>query len=109
MRAKGKTKNKRKGLPEKFIEQLEIPSRLSPTSPTVTVCSGETIVQAETFYGGVRQMVEHFSRDIFRMQAAQTFSGYLLSDLRDYLRIKADLRHWAHPTTRPLVRGVRWI
>lgn len=67
------TNNKRKGLPEKFIEQLETPNRPSPMSPTVTVRSGETIVLAEAFYWGVRQMVEHLSRDTSRMQAARIF------------------------------------
>ena len=67
------TDNERKGLPEKFIEQLETPNRPSPMSPTVTVGSRETVVLVEGFYWGVRQMVERLSRDMSRMQAAETF------------------------------------
>lgn len=67
------TDNKRKGLPEHFIEQLESPNRPGPMSPTVTVRSGKTVVLVEAFYWGVRQMVEHLTRDASRMQAAETF------------------------------------
>ena len=69
------TDNKRKGLPENFIEQLESPNRPTPMSPTVTVHSGKTFVLVEAFYWGVRQMVEHLSRDASRMQSAETFLG----------------------------------
>jgi hypothetical protein len=69
------TDNKRKGLPEQIIEQLESPNRLSPMSPTVRVHSGKTVVLVEAFYWGVRQMVEQLSRDAFRMQSAETFLG----------------------------------
>ena len=69
------TDNKRKGLPENFIEQLESPNRSTPMSPTVTVHSGKTVVLVEAFYWGVRQMVEHLSRDTTRMQSAETFLG----------------------------------
>jgi hypothetical protein len=67
------TDNKRKGLPEHFIEQLESPNRPSPMSPTVRVLSGKTVVLVEAFYWGVRQMVEQLSRDISRIQSAETF------------------------------------
>jgi hypothetical protein len=67
------TDNKRKGLPEHFIEQLESPNRPSPMSPTVRVLSGKTIVLVEAFYWGVRQMVEQLSYDIPRIKSAETF------------------------------------
>lgn len=67
------TDNKRKGLPEQFIEQLESPNRPSPMSPTVRVLSGKTVVLVEAFYWGVRQMVERLSLDAYRMQSAETF------------------------------------
>lgn len=69
------TDNKRKGLPEYFIEQLESPDRPNPMSPTVRVLSGKTVVLVEAFYWGVRQMVEQLSRDASRMQSAETFLG----------------------------------
>ena len=69
------TDNKRKGLPEHFIEQLESPNRPIPMSPTVRVLSGKTVVLVEAFYWGVRQMVEQLSRDASRMQSAETFLG----------------------------------
>ena len=65
--------NARKGLPEHFIAQLESPNRPRPMSPTVTVQSRKTTVLVEAFYWGVRQMVEHLSRDASRMQSAETF------------------------------------
>lgn len=67
------TDNKRKGLPEYFIEQLESPNRPSPMSPTVRALSGKTVVLVEAFYWGVRQMVEELSRDASRMRSAETF------------------------------------
>jgi hypothetical protein len=67
------TDNKRKGLPEKFIEQLESANRPAPMSPTVTVLSGKTVVLVEAFYWGLRQMVEHLSHEASRMQSAEAF------------------------------------
>jgi hypothetical protein len=67
------TDNRRKGLPEHFIKELESPNRPSPMSPTVRVLSGKTIVLVEAFYWGVRKMVEKLSRDISRIQSAETF------------------------------------
>jgi hypothetical protein len=67
------TDNKRKGLPEKFIEQLESANRPAPMSPTVTVRAGEMVVLVEGFYWGVRQMVECLSRDASRTHSAEAF------------------------------------
>ena len=71
------TDNGRKGVPESFVEKLEMASRPSPMSPTVTVGSGETIVLVEALYWGVCTMVEELSRDRPRMQAAKTFLASL--------------------------------
>jgi hypothetical protein len=65
--------NDRKGLSEKFIEQLETSNRPFPISPTVVVGMASTVVLVEAFYWGVRQMVELPSRDSSPMLAAEAF------------------------------------
>jgi hypothetical protein len=45
------TNNKRKGLPEHFIEQLESPNRPIPMSPTVRVLSGRRLFWSKRSIG----------------------------------------------------------
>jgi len=67
------TENKRKGLPENIVEQLEATARTVTMSPTITIRPGETVLLVEAFYWGVRRMVKELSSDRSRMQAAKTF------------------------------------
>ena len=55
------TDNKKTGLPEEFVEQLEGPGRPSKLSPTVRIISGDTVVLIEAFYWGVRRMIVDLS------------------------------------------------